>query len=116
MDGPVGPAREPKPGVIHIAAKSGAVVFPAGAYFSHAITVPGRWDNFQIPLPFSRVHIVFDEPVEIPRDIRGREQEFLDRIKAATSRATEEARRRGRRYPIARREFSASRGRGEQAA
>lgn len=104
MDGPIGPAREPKPGVIHIAAKSGAVILPAGAYFSHSIRVPGRWDNFQIPLPFSRVHIVFDDPIEVPRDVRGREQELLARIKEATSRATSEARRRGRRYPFARRE------------
>lgn len=103
MDGPDGPARQAKPGILHIAAKSGNLILPAGAYFSHALRFGWRWDNYQIPLPFSRLHIVLGEAIAVPEDIRGREQEFLSQLNAATDQATAEARRIGRRHPHRRR-------------
>ncbi|AFG38463.1 lysophospholipid acyltransferase family protein [Spirochaeta africana] len=98
MDGPNGPARQAKPGILHIAAKSGALIIPGGAYFSHAIRFKKRWDNYQIPLPFSRCHMVFGEPFEVPPDFREREQEVLDELNRITDELTEEARQRGRAY------------------
>ncbi len=96
-DGPRGPARVPKPGILHIAARSGNVIVPAGAYFSHKIRLK-RWDDYQVPLPFSRCHLVFGEPIRVPPDFKGREAELLERLRIATNAVTDEAERVGRRY------------------
>ncbi len=96
MDGPFGPARIGKPGIIHIAGRSSAVIVPVGAYFSHAIPVRRRWDNYQIPLPWSRLHLVLGDPIEVPPDFRSRIDELLEKLNAETNRATEEAERIGR--------------------
>ncbi|GAB6090700.1 lysophospholipid acyltransferase family protein [Spirochaeta dissipatitropha] len=93
MDGPDGPARKAKPGILHVGAKTGNLVLPCGACFSHSIAVRGRWDNFQIPLPFSRAHIVFGEPFEIPDDFRQREDEVLKELNKKTDEIAETARR-----------------------
>lgn len=99
MDGPFGPARIGKPGIIHIAGRSNAVIVPIGAYFSRAIPVRRRWDNYQIPLPWCRLHLVLGDPIEIPADFRGRIGELLARLSEETNRATEQAERIGRAYP-----------------
>ncbi|MFW5802085.1 MAG: lysophospholipid acyltransferase family protein [Spirochaeta sp.] len=98
MDGPLGPARQAKPGILHIAAKSGNFIIPAGAYFSHAIRLKNRWDNYQIPLPFSRLHLVFGEPFEIPDDFRSREPEIIKALNTITNKTTAQAQQRGRMY------------------
>lgn len=98
MDGPNGPARQAKPGILHIALKSNTIIIPCGAYFSHAITFNNRWDNYQVPLPFSRVHILFGDPFVIPEDFRSRESEILAQLNQATTDITEQARRVGDAY------------------
>ncbi len=98
MDGPLGPARVPKPGIVHIAGKSGNVIIPAGAWFSHSITFRKRWDNYQIPLPFSRLHLHFGEPIVVPPDFRSREAELLEQVRRATDEAAAIAEREGRSY------------------
>ncbi|TVQ24286.1 MAG: DUF374 domain-containing protein [Spirochaetaceae bacterium] len=98
MDGPLGPARVPKPGIIHIAGKSGNVIVPAGAWFSHSITFRKRWDNYQIPLPFARLHLHFGEPIVIPPDYRSREAELLEQVRRATDEAAALAEHKGRTY------------------
>ena len=98
MDGPFGPARFGKPGIIHIAGRSNALIVPIGAYFSRAISVRRRWDNYQIPLPWCRLHLVLGDPIEIPADFRVRIDELLEKLNEETNRATREAERLGRAY------------------
>lgn len=98
VDGPFGPARRGKPGILQIAAKTGHLVVPVGACFSHAIKVRGRWDDYRIPLPFSRLHIVLGEPIEVPSDYRPREAELLQRLDDATNEAEQRAKRLAKRY------------------
>ncbi len=98
MDGPFGPSRVGKPGIIHIAGRSNAVIVPVGAYFSRAIKIRRRWDNYQIPLPWCRLHLVLGDPIEVPPDFRRRIDELLKQLTEATNRATDEARRIGRGY------------------
>lgn len=62
-DGPHGPIYEAKPGVIYMARKSGSVVVPIGMGFSRRIVGP-NWDDFALPLPFSRVALVVGEPIQ----------------------------------------------------
>jgi hypothetical protein len=62
-DGPHGPIYEAKPGVIYMARKSGSVIVPVGMGFSRRVVGP-NWDDFALPLPFSRVGLVVGEPIE----------------------------------------------------
>jgi lysophospholipid acyltransferase (LPLAT)-like uncharacterized protein len=66
-DGPRGPRCRLQPGVVALAALSGAPVVPiafAAAPAWHLAT----WDAFLVPLPFARSALVFGEPAAVPRD------------------------------------------------
>ena len=58
-----------KPGVLFLAKKMSRDIVPIGVYARWKITLRKRWDKYFIPLPFSRVVIVFDEPFKVPADI-----------------------------------------------
>ncbi|MFW5994856.1 MAG: lysophospholipid acyltransferase family protein [Spirochaetia bacterium] len=98
IDGPFGPARLGKPGILQIAARTGHVIVPLGAYFSHAIKVRRRWDNYQIPLPFSRLHITLGEPIEVPRNYKMYQATLLEQLNAATNAVTTGSTRTGRTF------------------
>jgi lysophospholipid acyltransferase (LPLAT)-like uncharacterized protein len=61
-DGPRGPARSVKRGVFYLAEKSGGRLVPVGVGASRAKRL-SSWDSFMIPLPFSRVAVVYGEPL-----------------------------------------------------
>lgn len=63
-DGPDGPAFEAKGGVFFLARKARAVVLPVGTWARPAFVLP-RWDRYVVPLPFSRLFVVFGEPILI---------------------------------------------------
>lgn len=65
-DGPRGPLREVQPGVILAAAATGLPVLPVAIAASRAKLLRS-WDRFLVPLPFSRVHIVYGEPLTVER-------------------------------------------------
>lgn len=64
-DGPAGPAKVLKPGVLQIAARSGLTVVPMKASCDRAWTWHRAWDTKRIPLPFSKVKVVFGKPLSI---------------------------------------------------
>lgn len=98
MDGPAGPARVPKPGILHIAARSGLPILPSGAFYTRSIRLGKRWDGFEIPLPFSRCHVAFGDPIFVPPTYRAAETELIETIRVATEHAGEAARRAAREY------------------
>jgi hypothetical protein len=63
-DGPRGPRRELKPGVVAAAQRGGAVVVPLHAEASRAWRL-NSWDRFLIPKPAARVRILYGRPFEI---------------------------------------------------
>jgi lysophospholipid acyltransferase (LPLAT)-like uncharacterized protein len=68
VDGPRGPARDPKPGVVLAASRSGAPLIPLGCRVKPALY--GRnWDRTIIPLPFSTVVLCYGEPIRVPPDL-----------------------------------------------
>jgi lysophospholipid acyltransferase (LPLAT)-like uncharacterized protein len=76
-DGPRGPRRQLKPGVVMIASQSGLAVVPAGIGFVRAWRV-GSWDRFALPCPGSVVVGVVGEPIFIPHDLdRGALQQWV---------------------------------------
>jgi len=64
-DGPSGPRHTVQPGVVRIAQLTGTPIVSLtwAAYPRWSAT---SWDRFQIPLPFARVSVVFDEPFYVP--------------------------------------------------
>lgn len=67
-DGPKGPARELKDGLLFLARLTGFPIVPIGTSASRAWRV-SSWDRFLVPKPFSTVMVVYGEPVWIPRDL-----------------------------------------------
>ncbi len=67
-DGPRGPRRRLKPGIIHLAARTGLPILAIGVAFQSPWRLP-TWDRFALPRPFSDVGIIIAEPIAIPADI-----------------------------------------------
>jgi lysophospholipid acyltransferase (LPLAT)-like uncharacterized protein len=89
-DGPRGPLREVQPGVVLAAAATGLPMIPV-AIAARRRRELGSWDRMPVPLPGSRVEIVYGEPLEVPREASV--EEWRPRIQAAleaTERRAEE--------------------------
>jgi len=63
-DGPRGPRREMKPGVVAAAQRGGGVVVPLHAEADRAWRLDS-WDRFMIPKPGARVRIRYGRPFEV---------------------------------------------------
>ncbi len=63
-DGPRGPRYVFHPGMVQLAATTGTVIIPIHVRFSSAWRVR-TWDRFVIPKPFSRVQVIFDQPLTV---------------------------------------------------
>lgn len=66
-DGPLGPRHHAQPGVVYLAAMTGAPIFPLGVALSRAWRLP-TWDRHAIAQPFCRVHLHLGSPLHIPRN------------------------------------------------
>lgn len=87
-DGPRGPAETMAEGAVMLARLSGAPVLLVGLASSPAITLDS-WDRGQLPLPFSKGAIVWDEPIRIGRDadLAALQVEWAERLSAVTRQA-----------------------------
>ncbi len=63
-DGPRGPAREVKTGIVHLAQRSGCLLVPMGLAVSRQRRLRS-WDRTLLPLPFCRVVITLGEPIPV---------------------------------------------------
>lgn len=64
-DGPRGPRRVVKPGILAAAARSGAWVLPIHAEADRCWRLRS-WDRFVVPRPFARVRIGYGDPFRVP--------------------------------------------------
>lgn len=81
-DGPRGPARRLKPGVLAVARASGRPVVPVALSARPCLRL-GTWDRALVPLPFARVRCAYGSPVVVPK--RAGEGE-LDELRRALER------------------------------
>jgi lysophospholipid acyltransferase (LPLAT)-like uncharacterized protein len=79
VDGPRGPARVMKKGMLAVARESGALFVPIACSGNRVLTFAKAWDKTMIPLPFSKMVIDFGEPFRVPADIDDGELEQLRR-------------------------------------
>ena len=69
-DGPRGPRRELKPGVVAAAQRGGGVIVPIHAEADRAWRLHS-WDCFMIPKPLARVRITYGTPFEVAKGKHG---------------------------------------------
>ncbi len=87
-DGPRGPARRCKRGILVLAEQGNALVLPSSSSSSRPRFL-NSWDRFLLPLPFSRCVVVFAPGLE--REAGEGEATFLARAEAAIDAVTDEA-------------------------
>jgi lysophospholipid acyltransferase (LPLAT)-like uncharacterized protein len=73
-DGPRGPRHEIKPGILHLAKKTGIPLIILRYRYRSAWQLK-TWDHFYIPKPFSSVDLVIDPPVHLPAHLTEEEME-----------------------------------------
>ena len=61
-DGPHGPPKVLKKGVLYMAQKSSIPIVPLKIRTPHCLTLP-TWDHKRCPLPFSTIQVIYGEPI-----------------------------------------------------
>jgi hypothetical protein len=77
-DGPRGPRYQVQPGVLRLAQATGRPIVAVDIQLGWKIELKS-WDRFQIPLPFSRCHVVLSEPIHVPPEANEEELVALGR-------------------------------------
>src|SRR6185312_6528035 len=75
-DGPRGPCYVVQEGIMSLAQLTGLPIIPIGFYSRRKIRVKS-WDQFQVPLPFSRCEINIGKPIYVPREASDAEREEI---------------------------------------
>lgn len=90
-DGPKGPRRSLKPGVVATAKLTGLPVIPVTFSTSSSFRL-NSWDRTMIPKPFARGVFCYGDPVWVPRDLDAEgEEAYRVRLEDALDRLTDEA-------------------------
>lgn len=82
-DGPRGPAKEVKAGVLQASAMSGLPIVPV-AYAATRFRRLGSWDRMILPMPFARLEYVFGDSLAVARgdDLAAGGRELEERLNA----------------------------------
>jgi len=75
-DGPRGPCYVVQDGVMSLAQLTGLPIIPFSYRLDWKIRLKS-WDRFQIPLPFSRCEMIFEQAIRVPREASDAEREAL---------------------------------------
>ncbi len=86
-DGPKGPRHRVQPGIVYLAQRTGASLIPTACKADRRLLL-GTWDKFQVPLPFSRVAVVCEAPIMVPRRLT---ESDVEKYRAMLENALEEA-------------------------
>jgi lysophospholipid acyltransferase (LPLAT)-like uncharacterized protein len=94
VDGPRGPRGVCKPGIVRLAQKTGAPLFPMGVAASRKFIFKKTWNKVYLPLPFSRQVIYLTEPLYFSEKVNPEEMDALCRhVEKQLHRAQQEAQR-----------------------
>lgn len=80
VDGPHGPYRKTKPGILFLAAKLGYPVVPLTFSADRYWILESTWDKFLIPKPFSRCAVAMGPPIPVQKIRNNMTAEALDAI------------------------------------
>jgi lysophospholipid acyltransferase (LPLAT)-like uncharacterized protein len=98
-DGPLGPYRVAKPGVLIVARESGIPIQPWAVSVRPTLRLNGRWDRHLVPLPFCRLRVEQGAQIKIAPRTRLKPQlaelqSSLDAVQAAADRRMAKRQRR----------------------
>lgn len=65
-DGPRGPRRELKSGIVFLASHSQRRILPSAGATSRFWRLKGSWTDLIVPKPFSKVHLVVNHAISVP--------------------------------------------------
>ncbi len=90
-DGPKGPRRRVKSGVIELSRLSGMPILPV-AFGAWPRRILSSWDQFLIPRPFAHGVYVWGEPMRVPTDLsKGEAEKYQDLLAERLDSVTAEA-------------------------
>jgi lipopolysaccharide heptosyltransferase II len=76
-DGPKGPCRQLKSGVIYVAQKTSMPIIPINCSPKNKIILRNTWDKTIVPLPFSKTIQIYGEPIYINKEDKIEEKRIL---------------------------------------
>ncbi|MCU0288407.1 MAG: lysophospholipid acyltransferase family protein [Acidobacteria bacterium] len=82
-DGPKGPAKEIKDGVIRLANKTGSAIVPIAWHSTRVKIFEKSWDRFKIPLPFGKIIYAYGKPIILEQFSNDSEIIWKQRLKEA---------------------------------
>ena len=68
-DGPRGPRRVMKEGIVYISSRSRRPIVPTALVCDRYWPIPGNWSDMVIPKPFSKVILIAGTPIVVPPDL-----------------------------------------------
>lgn len=86
-DGPRGPRRELKDGLVFLASRTGLPIVPAAFSCRRGIRFQGTWTDMLLPLPFTTTYCLLGEPIHVPPDLT---REEIDRNKQRVQEAMDQ--------------------------
>ena len=90
VDGPKGPPKRVKPGIVYVAKKQGTPMIPVTA-IGKSNWVINSWDRTRIPKPFTTIVIMFGKGIPVPPDANNEVfTEFQNKMKVALDDQEEE--------------------------
>ena len=64
-DGPYGPVGIVKPGPAYLAQKTGRPIVPTRVEIEKSFRLAWRWDQYEIPFPFTKAKIILNDPIYV---------------------------------------------------
>lgn len=68
-DGPRGPRRVMKEGIVYLASRTGRPIVPTTVTATSFWSIPGNWSDMLIPKPFSKALLLAGAPIEVPENV-----------------------------------------------
>lgn len=72
-DGPRGPRRVMKDGIVYLSSRTGRPVVPNTVIGTNCWSIPGGWSDMLLPKPFSKILLIAGTPIVIPEGISRQE-------------------------------------------
>ena len=86
-DGPRGPRRQAKSGIVFLASRSGRAIVPTAFACRRAWRIKGSWTDMLFPQPFTTIYAIGGHPLAVPPDLtREQLEQYTARLQAEMQR------------------------------
>lgn len=86
-DGPRGPRRQAKSGIVFLASHSGRAIVPTAFACRRAWRIRGSWTDMLLPRPFTTIYAIGGRPLDVPPELtREQLEQYTARLQAEMER------------------------------